>query len=195
MKRAALAAVAVALMTAGCGGSHAPSIAIMSPGQGPAGTIVTLEGSGLDHARAVTFGGVPALFSDISERKLLARVPPNAKTGSVGLVTSHGSTKTSVQFVVAGTELPGTRGRPPANAPTIASVYPTSASPGELVDVRGSGLGATRTVRFGDARAEFQVAGDGDLRAVVPPKAVSGALVLSGPGGDAQVPFTVVALH
>jgi large repetitive protein len=185
------------MLVPGCGSSGPPSIAILAPGTGPIGTVVTLQGSGLRGTNSVTFGGKRALFRQVSDGEVLAAVPFRAVSGVVGLTTSHGSTETSVRFVVTGTPLPGNGRIPPGLAPTVSTFYPVKGPPGEIVDIRGSSFHRVRSVRFGSADALFRIVDDGDLRAVVPPRARTGpiSLVSDRGSGTSGAPFNVVPLR
>src|SRR5436190_11347074 len=185
------------LVGSGCGSSAPPSIAIPAPSKGPVGTVVTLEGSGLGGAISVTFGGRRALFRQMSDEEVLATVPARAVSGPVGLRTSHGSAATSVHFRVEGIPLPGNGRVPPGFAPTVSTFYPVKGLPGEIVDIRGTGFRRVYHVRFDGAKAVFRVVDDGDLRAIVPPKAQTGPITLVSDRGAAASgsPFTVVPLR
>jgi IPT/TIG domain len=195
--RPCVVAVAALAVTSGCGSSGAPSIAILAPGKGPVGTVVTLQGSGLGGTTSVTFGGKHALFRQVSDGEVQATVPPRGASGPVGLTTAHGSTETSVHFVIAGTPLPGNGRIAPGVAPTVASFYPVEGPPGAIVEIRGSGFHKVRHVRFGAADALFRIVDDADLRAVVPPAAQTGPInLVSGRGvGTSGAPFDVVPLR
>jgi hypothetical protein len=64
------------------------TVSNFSPSQGPAGTIVTITGTGLNTVTQVLFGGVAATtFSFISSNNtIIAEVPASALTGKVTLV-------------------------------------------------------------------------------------------------------------
>jgi hypothetical protein len=185
---------AMASVLAGCGGSSsAPAIAILTPGTGPVGTLVTLDGHGLGATTIVGFGGVPARFRQISPDEVVAIVPPGARTGTVSLTSKGGSTHTSAVFTVAGEPLPTAGRLPVAGAPSILSFYPVAGLPGIIVDVRGGGFEKVAGVTVGGASATFRRVDDSDLRFVVPPTSRSGPIVVHSAGGAAtsSTPFTV----
>ncbi|HML00372.1 MAG TPA: IPT/TIG domain-containing protein [Acidimicrobiales bacterium] len=71
-----------------------PVVSALSPPSGPAagGTWVVVSGSGLAGATAVDFGGVPAVFTVVSDDALRVESPPHA-AGSVDVrVTTGGGT-------------------------------------------------------------------------------------------------------
>lgn len=70
------------------------------PGQGKAGTKVIILGNGLTGATAVTFNGVAASFSVVSDTEMTATVPTGATTGAVVVTTASGSLDSNVAFRV-----------------------------------------------------------------------------------------------
>lgn len=67
-----------------------PRIDSFEPTIGPAGTMVTILGSGFHDIRFLKFGGGVAEFERKSSKELQARVPPNASTGPLGIITPDG---------------------------------------------------------------------------------------------------------
>jgi hypothetical protein len=63
----------------------------------------------------------------------------------------------------------------------LRKVTPAKATVGSRVTLKGKGLAAASTVRFGDARARFKVVADGKLVATVPRRARTGPLVVASP--------------
>lgn len=65
-----------------------PIVTGLSPSSGPeaGGTSVTITGTSLDGATSVTFGGVPATFTIISDTQIIVTSPPG--TGSVHVVVT-----------------------------------------------------------------------------------------------------------
>jgi hypothetical protein len=77
-----------------------PSVASISSASGPAsgGTVVSLAGSHLGEVSAVSFGGVPASFTLVSESQLFAVAPPGSGTVSVSVTNAAGSATAPQQF-------------------------------------------------------------------------------------------------
>lgn len=73
-----------------------------SPASGPVGTLLTLTGSGLTGATQVSFGGVKAVPTVISDTQLQVKVPGGATTGLLG-VTLPGATLTTLTPFVSTT--------------------------------------------------------------------------------------------
>lgn len=59
-----------------------PTVTALDPAEGPAGTEVTITGTGLDDATAVDFGDLPAEFTVLSDTEILA-VAPDQDPGTV----------------------------------------------------------------------------------------------------------------
>jgi large repetitive protein len=78
-----------------------PHITAFSPLGGPAGTQVTLSGSGFAAATAVRFNGVPAAFQILSPAQIQATVPAGATTGLITVQTPFGQAESPLPFTVA----------------------------------------------------------------------------------------------
>jgi hypothetical protein len=77
----------------------APTIGTVSPASGPTagGTVVSVTGTGLSTAAAVTFGGTSASFTVISDSVVSVSAPPGAAAGTVDVtVTSAVGSATAV---------------------------------------------------------------------------------------------------
>jgi hypothetical protein len=75
--------------------SPPPTIVLFDPSSGPAGTTVTITGTGYTGASSVEFDGAPATFGVNSDIEIGATVPLDATTGPIS-VTTPGGTATSV---------------------------------------------------------------------------------------------------
>jgi IPT/TIG domain/Bacterial Ig-like domain (group 2) len=108
-----------------------PNITSVSPTTGPAGTSVTITGSGFGTApgQSVRFNTVEALVSSWSDSSITVSVPSNAVTGPVTVTTADGLLSNGVSFTVP---------------LTIIGVDPTSGPVGTVVAVSGSSFGATQ---------------------------------------------------
>jgi uncharacterized repeat protein (TIGR03803 family) len=70
------------------------------PGGGSVGTRVAILGTSLTGATRVTFNGVAASFSVVSETYISATIPVGATTGTVSVVTPGGTLKSNVPFAI-----------------------------------------------------------------------------------------------
>jgi hypothetical protein len=155
----------------------APTISGFSPTSGPVGTAVTISGSGFTGTTSVTFNGVSAPFSIVSDGQLTATVPTGATTGPIGVTAPGGSTTSgTTNFNVTPAALP----------PNITSISPTRGSAGTSVTISGTGFTGTTSVVFGGGRSgSFTVLTDTQLRATVPTGAKSGPIRVTTPAGSA----------
>ncbi len=71
------------------------------PASGKLGQTGDIVGQGLTGTTAVSFNGVPASFTVLSDTLMRATVPAGAKTGSVTVVTPTGTLTSNVAFQVA----------------------------------------------------------------------------------------------
>jgi hypothetical protein len=77
-----------------------PTLSGFSPASGPAGTLVTLSGTGLDGASAVTFAGTAARFTVVSDTQITATVPAGATSGAIGVTTAGGTATSATAYTV-----------------------------------------------------------------------------------------------
>ncbi|WP_181725085.1 IPT/TIG domain-containing protein [Nocardia gipuzkoensis] len=158
-----------------------PSLIGVSPSQGPTsgGTTVTLTGTNLTNATAVTFGATPATsFTVVSATQITAVVPPGfAGAVNVTVTTPGGaSTLPSSYFYRA---IPALTGVSPSSGPLVG---------GNTVALTGTHfLGAT-TVRFGaTAASAFTVVSDTQITATAPPNAAGTiAVTIITPAGTSN---------
>jgi Subtilase family/IPT/TIG domain len=145
----------------------APSIKRFAPSKGIAGTKVTITGSNLAGATAVSFGGVPATF--VVGKTLVAQVPPTASVGAIIVTTLDGTATSITQF------------RP---TPKVTGVTPAPAQVGDTLTVGGTNLAGASGLLLGKV-----VIGVTDASALqietgpLPEAALTGSLVVTTPGG------------
>jgi YD repeat-containing protein len=158
------------------------SIIDFNPASGPAGTVVTIFGTGFDAtpgANAVTFNGTAAAISSASPTGLVATVPPGATTGAIAVTSPAGSATSSASFTV--TTSNGT--------PAITGFAPTIGTPGTNVSITGNNFEPTPTnnrLRFNIVPAPITSSTATNISVPVPGGATSGRLSLSSPGGVTQ---------
>ena len=80
--------------------ADAIAIESFSPGSGAPGTLVTIEGSGLDAVTDVLFGGAPAAFTIVDATRLEATVPAGAITGAITVLAGGVESESATDFYV-----------------------------------------------------------------------------------------------
>ncbi|MGI4875287.1 MAG: FG-GAP-like repeat-containing protein [Janthinobacterium lividum] len=172
--------------------SVVPALASVSPPSGPAGTILTLTGTGLTGATTITFAGagnatvttgfvVNATGTQISN----ITVPGGAASGNV-TVTTPGGTSNGIPFTVT------------VAVPVLTTITPPSGPAGATIALVGTGLtGATAITFAGTGNATvttgFAIPASTNITGVVVPSgAISGLVTVTTPGGTSNgIPFTV----
>ena len=81
-------------------GVAAPKITGFTPTSGSVGTAVTITGSNLDGATAVSFNGVNGIVTKDTATKIKVKVPAGATKGKITVVTPGGTAKTATAFKV-----------------------------------------------------------------------------------------------
>ena len=166
----------------------APFKSALGASSGPlaGGNTITINGTGLSTATSVSFGGVAATPTVVSDSQVSVTVPAGAAAGPVGVsVTTAGGTNNGLSYTYVDT-------------PTIATLTPTSgpASGGTAVTITGTNLDSTESVTFGGVAAPFSVINSTTLSAVTPPGAAGAVdVVVTNPAGSATAigAFTYVA--
>ena len=101
----------------------APVVTAFSPAAACVGTTVTVEGSGLDTATSVTFGGISATFTVQSATRLSAVVPAGAASGTLRVATAGGSAEAPTPFTLRGFDLNAVSGVDLADLARIARSF------------------------------------------------------------------------
>ena len=91
---------AAATTTTGAGVRGAPVISGVRPDQGRVGTRVVIRGSGLLGVTRVAFMGAYAAVASETATRVVVRVPPRARTGTISVTTSLGTGHSPGVFVV-----------------------------------------------------------------------------------------------
>ncbi|MFB8349045.1 IPT/TIG domain-containing protein [Streptomyces niveus] len=165
-----------------------PVVTGVAPSSGPTsgGTNVTLTGTGLTGATAVTFAGVPATSFVVSSATQITAVTPGGSAGAaVVTVTTPGGTSAPDSFFFY------------AAPPVLTSVSPVQSptAGGVLVTLTGSDLLNAGAVRFGTTNAtSFTVVSATQITATAPAGTGSSPITVTTPGGTSNpVAFTYVA--
>ena len=158
------------------------SIVDFNPAAGPAGTVVTIFGTGFDAtpaANTVTFNGTAAAISSASPTELVATVPPGATTGAIAVTSPAGSATSNTPFTVMTS----------TGAPAITGFTPAIGTPGTPISITGNNFEPAPTnnrLRFNVAPAPITSSTGTNISVPVPGGATSGRLSLSTPGGTTQ---------
>ncbi len=156
-----------------------PAVAKITPVEGPPGTLITVEGSGLTDLQKVTFGTENAPFNPVfnTDGALLIRVPANAKFGAqtVTLYNKGGdATKTTLSFKVL------------QPAPTLEKFAPTEAAVGDTITLTGKIFDNVTTVNFGTVPSKILSASPTTIQVIVPDKVEKAPIEVVTPGGSAK---------
>jgi uncharacterized repeat protein (TIGR03803 family) len=164
------------LFSGGCGTVYSLSTGLgpfvkTEPSYGKVGSTITIVGTNLTGATAVSFDGTAAAFKVVSSSEITATVPSAAKTGIVSVTTPGGTVKTVLGFKVT---------------PIITSLTPASGPVGTGVTITGTGLTGATAVTFGGVKATtFSVKSATEVTADVPTGAKTGAIAVTTAGGTA----------
>ncbi|MCC2544915.1 FG-GAP-like repeat-containing protein [Hymenobacter sp. BT175] len=141
-----------------------PSVTSFSPSSGPAGSFITITGTHLTGATAITFAGttdhtVTSGFTVASATSITGiEVPGGAQTGALTVTTPIGTTVASSQaFTVTA---------PPM--PTITGFGTGSGAVGSSVVITGTSLYSTSSVRLGELLAPVTARTNTTLTVTVP---------------------------
>jgi hypothetical protein len=96
----------------------APTIGGFSPGNGPAGTAVTINGANFGGATAVAFNGTNATFTVNSSTQISTTVPSGATTGLISVTTPGGTAHSAGSFTVG---IPIPPGKPVPDGSTLVT--------------------------------------------------------------------------
>lgn len=161
-----------------------PSISAMSPGVGPVGTSVTINGSNFGSSQGtstVKFNGIVGTPTSWTASSIAVPVPTGATSGNV-VVTVNGFPSNGVLFAVGG-------------QPSITSISPTSGNFADSITITGANFGSvqgTSTVTLNGISALTSSWSNGSIVALVPAGATSGNFVVTVNGQPSNgVPFTV----
>ena len=144
------------------------------------GAKVGILGQGFTGTTGVSFGGVSAAFTNISDTYMTATVPAGALTGVVTVTTFTSTMKGNRNFLVK---------------PQVTSFSPASGVVGTSVTITGMSLTQTKSVTIGGKSAAFTVNSNTQVTATVPVGAKTGAAIsvtTAGGIGASTAKFVVV---
>jgi len=150
-----------------------PKVTVFAPNHGPAGTVVSIVGSGLTGTKSVLFGGVAAtVITNLTSAQISAVVPANVITGPLTVATAVGTNVTESVFY---------------GALDITSFTPPSGQSGTALTINGVNLLGATQVRLNDLQIpQFTVVDNTRILLTVPANATTGRLTVVTPGGTNQ---------
>jgi len=137
---------------------------------GKVGKTIEVLGQGFTRTTGVSFNGVPASFTNVSDTYITAVVPAGAHTGTVTVTTFTNAMNSNRAFLVT---------------PQVKSFTPTSGIVGAAVAITGVSLTQATKLTIGGKPATFTVNSDTQITAHVPAEAKTGKIVVTTPGGTA----------
>jgi outer membrane protein assembly factor BamB len=151
-----------------------PSLSSFTPAAGPVGATVTITGTNLSGATAVSVNGTPvSSFTVDSDTQVTAVVAAGTTSGPISVTTPGGTATSGGTFTV----IP---------APSVSSFTPASGPVGTTVTISGSHLSGATAVRVDNtAVASFTVLSDTQITAVVAAGTTTGLIGVTTAGGTA----------
>ncbi|TAK60147.1 MAG: T9SS type A sorting domain-containing protein, partial [Bacteroidetes bacterium] len=157
-----------------------PSVSSFTPTSGTIGSSVTINGQAFTGVTGVTFNGVSASFTFVSNTQVTATVPAGATTGAIAVTTPSGTGTSGTNYSV----LPG-----------ISNFSPTSGIIGSTVTITGTAFtGATAVTFNGVSAVAFTVVSSTQIDATVPAGSTTGLISVTTPSGtsNSSTSFTVL---
>ena len=168
----------------------APAITSLTPTHAQTGASVVIAGANLGASGAVKFGAATATTTAWSSTSVTATVPAGLAPGAttVTVTPTGGSSSNALAFTVDA---------PPAPAPVLTSLLPSTGIAGSTLVVTGSNLGSSGGVTVGGVAAATSAWGATSITCAVPAGLTTGAKsVLVTPAGAAAsnaLTYTVTA--
>ncbi|MEP6465669.1 MAG: IPT/TIG domain-containing protein [Parafilimonas sp.] len=166
-------------------GQSLPDIITVNPTSAIPGAPVDIKGVHLKDVTAIKFGTVDAVFQTPSDTSISAIVPDSLPAGDlyVQVYVGDGVAYAAQKFTIL--EAP--------KIPTISSVTPDTAFPGNNIIITGINFMNVSSVTFGSTSAAF-IIGDSTKLTVTVPLNLTGAnqtITVSAPTGSDTASFTV----
>ncbi|RZK58921.1 MAG: VCBS repeat-containing protein, partial [Hymenobacter sp.] len=169
-----------------------PTLTTLSPTSGLVGASITLTGTNLSGATAVSFNGTAATFTVVNATTITATVPTGATSGNV-TVTTPGGISNGVAFTVTPPAPPAPIVVLPANNSTTNSspVFQVTATPGSylMVYLNGVNNGQYLVGSSGIVQAQYSGLADGVYTLYATASAQRSGAPVSAPSNT--VTFTV----
>ncbi len=172
------------------GPTYIPTITLVSPNTGPAGTTVTLTGTGFSPIltdNVVRFGAAIATVTAGNTTSLTVTAPAGTGNNNVNVTIGCAVSPIGPSFQY-----------PVAPTPTITSFSPTSGPVGATVIITGTNFSATpasNTVKFNGTSSVITASTTTSITTTVPSGATTGKITVSvsGKTGTSATNFTVTS--
>ena len=162
--------------------SSQTSIIDFNPNSGPAGSTVTIHGTGYSATpsqNSVTFNGVAAPVISSTLTQITTTVPVGATSGPIAVTSTAGGATSATAFTVNGAA---------AGAPTIASFNPNIGGSGTAITISGTNFSTTpanNEVRFNPTLAVVANSSATNISTSFPVAGQSGKISVTTAGGTA----------
>ena len=156
-----------------------PTITSFTPTSAVRDSTVTIKGTNLTAATAVSFGGVPAAAFTVIDSATITAVVGSGASGSVSVITP-GGTASLDGFIFVLPTLP-----PPVHGPLLYYITPAHAARGATVTIHGAYLDSVNAISFGGTAAQsFNIGSDSSITAVIGTGSSGNVIVRSQNGAD-----------
>ncbi|MBV9963320.1 MAG: hypothetical protein JO072_13835 [Parafilimonas sp.] len=165
-------------------GQTLPNIITVNPTSAIPGSPVDIKGQNLKSVTAVRFGTVEAIFDTPSDTSITAIVPDSLPAGDlyVQVYVGDGVAYAAQKFTIIAAP----------KIPTISSVSPETAYPGDVITIKGINFTAVSSVTFGSTPAVYTITDSTKLNITVPDVSSANQLItVSAPTGSDTVSFNV----
>lgn len=160
-----------------------PTVQSVIPTTAAVGGLVTINGTNFAGVQMLDFGGTPTTAFQISGSQITVNVPQGAQTGALRIISAAGTLTAAQNFTVRTLALP-----------TISTIQPPEAAPGERLTIQGANLSGAVVV-FRSAQSTTQATVSISVQPLtnsatqivvqVPNNATSGTIVITTPNGTA----------
>jgi hypothetical protein len=157
-----------------------PKINFFGPDAALVGEVIRISGSGLLNP-IVKIGDVGAEVISSSSIKVEIKVPAEATTGKINLITADGTDVSAIDLIVIRT-------------PVVTSFTPESGITGTTVVISGTNFIKVTSVLIGSRSAGFKVDSETSIRVTVPAAGITGPLSVVNRAGTGKSPTDFVVL-
>ncbi|MCP4678417.1 MAG: hypothetical protein GY854_23465 [Deltaproteobacteria bacterium] len=154
---------------------YAPKLSKANRASGRADSKVMLAGKNLDTPKVVfKLGKTKLKVINASETKVTVVIPAKAKTGKFSVTARKKTSELTAPFIVH-------------FAPKLTAATPNSGAPGDTVTLKGKNLDIITMLEIGSKTIKMVSKTKTKIVFKVPSKTKTGAITVSGPGGEATL--------